>query len=43
MKSVHRDVRILIEERLVEKDAEGRLVVPFERIRAEFDMERTAA
>ena len=43
VKSVHRDVRVLIEERLVEKDAEGRLVVPFDRIRAEFDMERNAA
>ena len=43
VKSVHRDVRILIDECLVEKDAEGCLVVPFERIRAEFDMARTAA
>ena len=43
VKSVHRDVQVLIEECLIEKDTEGRIHVPFERIRAEFDMERTAA
>lgn len=43
VKSVHRDVRILIEQRLVEKDGDGNLVVPFDRIHAEFDLQRKAA
>jgi predicted transcriptional regulator len=43
VKSVHRDVRVLIEQRLVEKDGDGKLVVPFDRIHAEFDLQRKAA
>jgi len=43
VKSVHRDASTLIAEGLIERNAEGRLLVPFVRIRAEFDMGRRAA
>jgi predicted transcriptional regulator len=39
VKSVHRDVHALIEIGLIEKDSRERLVVPFSRIRAEFDLQ----
>ena len=43
VKSVHRDVKILIEEEFIERDEAGRLFVPFDRIHAEFEMARAAA
>lgn len=39
VKSVHRDIHALIEIGLVEKDSEGRLLVPFARIRTEFELQ----
>lgn len=38
VKSVHRDVQALLLIGLVAKDNNGRLVVPFARIHAEFDL-----
>ncbi|OGA07341.1 MAG: transcriptional regulator [Betaproteobacteria bacterium RIFCSPHIGHO2_12_FULL_69_13] len=43
VKSVHRDVHALIAIGLVEKDGKGRLLVPFSRIRAEFDLQAKRA
>lgn len=43
VKAVHRDVAALIEKGLIEKDASGRLRVPFSRIHAEFDLMGRAA
>mgnify|MGYP001188954429 CR=1 FL=1 len=43
VKSVHRDVQVLMQEDLVARDSEGRFCVPFDRIHAEFDMGRAAA
>jgi len=43
VKSVHRDVHALIGIGLVEKDRKGRLVVPFLRIRTEFDLQAKRA
>jgi predicted transcriptional regulator len=43
VKSVHRDVQVLLREELVARDSEGRFYVPFDRIHAEFDMARAAA
>lgn len=42
VKAVHRDVSALLAEGIVEKDAEGKLLVPFARIHAEFDMRAAA-
>jgi predicted transcriptional regulator len=42
VKSVHRDVAALLAEGLVEKDEAGKVLVPFARIRAEFDMKAAA-
>jgi predicted transcriptional regulator len=39
VKSVHRDVHALIDFGLIEKDGKGRLLVPFARIRTEFDIQ----
>lgn len=38
VKSVHRDVHALIELGLVTKDSKGLVLVPFSRIRTEFDL-----
>jgi predicted transcriptional regulator len=38
VKAVHRDTAVLLEEGLVERDAAGRLRVPFDRILAEFQL-----
>jgi predicted transcriptional regulator len=38
VKAVHRDVHALIGLGLIEKDDDGRLRVPFARIRTEFDL-----
>ena len=38
VKAVHRDAHALIAVGIVAKDAKGLLVVPFSRIRAEFDL-----
>lgn len=43
VKSVHRDVKVLAEEELVDRDEAGRVYVPFDRIHAEFEMARAAA
>lgn len=40
--SLLRDVNALIERGLIEKDAEGRLFVPFARIHTEFDLAKAA-
>lgn len=40
--SLLRDVNALMERGLIEKDAEGRLFVPFARIHAEFDLAKAA-
>ena len=40
--SLLRDVNALIERGLIEKDAQGRLFVPFARIHAEFDLAKAA-
>ncbi len=42
VKSVHRDIAALLAEGLVEKDENGKVLVPFARIRAEFDMKAAA-
>ena len=42
VKSVHRDVTALLAEGSVEKDEGGKILVPFARIRAEFDMKVAA-
>jgi predicted transcriptional regulator len=39
VKSVHRDIHALIEIGLVEKDSTGNVLVPFSRIRTEFDLQ----
>ena len=38
VKSVHRDIHALIEIGLVTKDSKGNVLVPFARIRTEFDL-----
>jgi predicted transcriptional regulator len=38
VKSVHRDLQILLEIGLAAKDADGRVLVPFSRIHAEFEL-----
>ena len=38
VKSVHRDIHALIEIGLVTKDSKGSVLVPFSRIRTEFDL-----
>jgi len=38
VKSVHRDIHALIEIGLVAKDSKGSVLVPFSRIRTEFDL-----
>jgi predicted transcriptional regulator len=38
VKSVHRDVHALIEIGLMAKDAKGHVLVPFSRIRTEFEL-----
>lgn len=38
VKAVHRDVAALRTEGFIERDAEGKLLVPFARIHAEFDL-----
>jgi predicted transcriptional regulator len=38
VKSVHRDIHALIEIGLVTKDRKGSVLVPFSRIRTEFDL-----
>jgi len=38
VKAVHRDVHALIEIGLVEKDSKGQVLVPFAKIRTEFDL-----
>jgi predicted transcriptional regulator len=43
VKSVHRDVKVLVEENLVDRNEAGRIYVPFDRIHAEFEMARAAA
>lgn len=43
VKSVHRDVKVLVEEELIDRDDAGRIYVPFDRIHAEFEMARAAA
>lgn len=43
VKAVHRDAHALIGIGLVAKDAQGRLVVPFARIHAEFDLQAELA
>lgn len=43
VKAVHRDVQALIAEGLIEKNEQGRILVPFARIHAEFDMAYEAA
>jgi len=42
VKRVHEDAQTLLEVGLIEKDADGKLVVPFERIHAEFDLAKVA-
>lgn len=42
VKTVHRDVAALLAEGLVEKNEAGKVLVPFARIRAEFDMKAAA-
>ena len=39
VKSVHRDIHALIDIGLVEKDSKGSVLVPFARIRTEFDLQ----
>ena len=39
VKSVHRDIHALIEIGLVTKDSKGSVLVPFSRIRTEFDLQ----
>ena len=39
VKSVHRDIHALIEIGLVTKDSKGSVLVPFARIRTEFDLQ----
>ncbi len=41
-KSVHRDVAALLAQGLVEKDETGKVLVPFARIRAGFDIKAAA-
>jgi len=43
VKSVHRDVKVLVEEEFIDRDEAGRIYVPFDRIHAEFEMARVAA
>ncbi len=43
VKSVHRDVKVLLEEELIDRDEARRIYVPFDRIHAEFEMARVAA
>jgi hypothetical protein len=43
VKSVHRDVKVLVEEGFIDHDEAGRIYVPFDRIHAEFEMARVAA
>jgi predicted transcriptional regulator len=43
VKSVHRDVKILVQEELIDRNEAGRIFVPFDRIHAEFEMARAAA
>ena len=43
VKSVHRDIHALIEIGLVTKDSKGSVLVPFSRIRTEFDILRKQA
>ncbi len=40
--AVHRDVAALMERGLIEKDADGLLFVPFDRIHTEFDLAKAA-
>lgn len=40
--AVHRDIAPLLERGLIEKDARGRLFVPFNRIHTEFDLAKAA-
>ncbi len=42
VKRVREDAQTLLEVGLIEKDTEGQLVVPFERIHAEFDLGKVA-
>ena len=39
VKSVHRDIHALIGIGLVEKDGSGNVLVPFSRIRTEFELQ----
>jgi hypothetical protein len=43
VKSVHRDVKILVEEEFIDRDEAGRIYLPFDRIHAEFGMAGVAA
>lgn len=43
VKSVHRDIHALMEIGLVSKDSEGSVLVPFSRIRTEFDLQSKQA
>ena len=43
VKSVHRDVKVLVEEEFIERNEAGRIHVPFARIHAEFEMAPAAA
>ena len=43
VKSVHRDVKVLLDEEFIERDEAGRIHVPFARIHAEFEMAPAAA
>ena len=42
VKRVHEDVKVLAEYRLLEKDAEGKWLVPFGEIRADFALRAAA-
>lgn len=42
VRRVHDDAHALIEFGLIEKDSDGKLIVPFERIHTEFDMASAA-
>jgi predicted transcriptional regulator len=43
VKSVHRDVKVLMEEGLIDRDDAGRIYVPFASIHAEFEVTSIAA
>jgi len=42
VKSVHRDVKMLVEQGFIDRDEARRVRVPFDRIHAEFEMARAA-